>query len=143
MSTSAQHEDAVADALRDVCEAAWPARVDYLDFDDARARFRLERDGASLVVHVSATLARGDEAIRHEEAYRFPGDVDPGQVAANVLRRLEEIHDAVIGSDVPEEGVGPLVRSHRLSTLARRAYLDGDATALGDFLSIAAGRGGA
>jgi hypothetical protein len=138
MSTPDQHCAAVSDALREACAAAWPARVEYLDFDDARATFRLERDGASLVVHVSATLTRGGEAIRHEESHRFPGDTDLGQVAANVLRRLEEVHDAIQGVDVPEGGVGQVVRSHRLASLSRRAYLDGDATALGDFLAIGA-----
>lgn len=152
MSTLSQRHAAVTEAMEKIRTGHWPAYVEWMDFEEGELAYRVDRDGRDLVVGVVVVLVRGDEVIRHEESHRFPGATDPEQVAANVLRRLKEVHDAVHGSEIPEEGVGSLVRSHRLQALAKRAYLHGDETALLDFLSlnaahradaIAAGRGGA
>ncbi|OJW13030.1 MAG: hypothetical protein BGO49_19670 [Planctomycetales bacterium 71-10] len=143
MSTPARRQAAVSDAMEDVRTRHWPAYVEWEDFEEGEMSYRVERDGRDLVVGVVVVLVREDEVVRREESHRFPGDMDPGRIAANVMRRLEEVHDAVHGSKIPEEGVGRLMRPHRLRTPAERAYLHRDATALGDFFAVADAGGGA
>lgn len=143
MSTPARRQAAVSDAMEDVRTRRWPACVEWDQFEEGEMSYRVDRDGRDLVVGVVVVLVRDDEVIRHEEAHRFPGDIDPEWIVANVLRRLKEVHDAVRGSEIPEEGVGSLVRSHRLRTLNKRIHLQRDPAALMDLISLTAGRGGA